>query len=153
MEISVNSIFTDRTYTIKCEPNDTIASVKARMQALEGTPVSQQCLTNGEQALQDGRTLSDYNIVKRSLLKMVTLRLSMEITVENYRGDKITLNAEGRDSVEDLKAMIQDKEGTPSEEQKLFVRGCQLENGVKLGQYNVNKEKKMHILLKVDSDF
>ena len=74
MEISVNSIFTDRTYKIKCDPNDTIASVKARMQALEGTPVTQQCLTNGEQALQDGRTLSGYNIVKDSLLKMVTLR-------------------------------------------------------------------------------
>jgi len=144
---------TGNTISLDVDPYYTIDNVKAKLQEEEGFPMSQQQLIFAGNRLKGNRTLKDYDIPAEATLGLM-LRLRggarkeyMLLFVKTFIGNTITLHVQPCDTIDNVKAKLQKKEGFPLSQQQLISAGNLLEGYRTLKEYNIQAETTLHLRL------
>jgi ubiquitin C len=146
---------TGNTILVDVDPYCTIDNVKAKLQKKEGFPLSQQQLLSEGKLLEGYRTLKEYKIQAETTLHL-RLRLRggarkeyMLLFVKTHIGNTITLHVQPCDTIDNVKAKLQKKEGFPLSQQQLISAGNLLEGYRTLKEYNIQAETTLHLRLRL----
>ena len=97
--------------------SDTIKKKKKKIYDKERIPIDQQKLFLDGIQLEDGKSISSYNIRKESSIILIQHN---QINVKTISGKIITLDLKSSNIISDMKMQIYKKEGIPINQQKLF---------------------------------
>jgi ubiquitin len=74
---------------------------------------------------------------------------SFPINILFLMGQTIVVEIEDTDTIEDVKYKIQEKEGTPPDQQQLAYAGGKLEDDKTVGSYKIAPGAKLHLILRL----
>ncbi|RXK37631.1 ubiquitin-40S ribosomal protein S27a [Tremella mesenterica] len=74
----------------------------------------------------------------------------MQIFVKTLPGTTLTLDLNSETTVDNVKSLITLRQGIPESEQRLVFGGKQLQDGRTLGEYDVQKESTLHLMMSLD---
>ena len=142
----------EKTISLRVNDTDTIDVVKSKIQAKEEIYHPLNRLWISEKCLKEDRTLFDYNIKEGSTLVLAENLIGengFKIQVSTLTGKKIDLQISSLATIKRLKELIQEREGIPTDQQRL-VRGKQnLIDDQLLTFYNISNGSVIHLVLRL----
>lgn len=143
MQISVVNSATGRITVIEAAASDTVAEVKAKIQAKEDIPVDLQRLKFDGLDMMDLDTLDDYGVKPETALQLIR---RFKIHVDTLSGGNIPVITDGDCTIRSLKELIHRRRGVPPEHQRLTYDHQLLEDDRTLSHYSIEAECRLSLV-------
>ena len=135
------------SFSLGIEPSDTIKNIKLKIQYKKHIPFSKQQIKFSNSFLEDDKTLEYYNIQTEDTVALI-LDKPMNICLKSLTGKNINLAVYPDETIQNIKARINDKEGIPAENQIYICSGKTLEDNKTLDEYNIKNDSTIYFLTK-----
>ncbi|XP_014874296.1 polyubiquitin-like [Poecilia latipinna] len=142
------------TRTLKVNPQDTVGSLKMRIQQELGVPAARQRLvfTNGSSTPlnDDSKPISSYNIGPGSQVSLlITQPSTFQVFLKNEKGTNSTYDVTPDETVEGFRKRVEKREGVPANQQRLIHEGREMQSGNLLSDYNVREHSTIFLTLRL----
>lgn len=142
--VPTSSVFELVKIPLNVEPSDTLHSLKIKIEAETGIPVADQWILGPWDDLMDmSRTLQEEHIQEGAA---ICVRRYLVLFVNTLAGNTMRLFVEACETVYSVKVRIKDKDGIPTDEQRLCFAGQELPNHHTLAQCNVKDQSNLQLL-------
>jgi ubiquitin C len=122
-----------KKFPVNCDPDTTIDDIKDKIEKQEGHPKPIQFLIRGGTLLEDPKTLRDYGIKHKDVVNLD----KMKVYVRDWKGKTFTLEVDPKETIDDVKKMIEKREGHPAAEQILKFKDNKLNDPKNLDDYGI----------------
>ena len=141
------------TFTLNVAANDTIMSIKTRLQNLPRIQSKIRHLVFwGRYMIDDEKKLTDFYYHRKNdepLLVRIQFSDIMSIFCKTLTGKTIVLKAKPPDTILRVKTMTQGVEGILPGEQRLIWSGVQLQDACTLDEYGIGWNVILHLVLEL----
>ena len=154
MTMQICITWNEKINSFDVKPDFTIKLLKEKIHDKLGIEPSEQILLFKRGALKDNISLFQYDIQDRNFLTLITYLPiknkeveQLQIFIKTLTGKEMSFVVEPYLTIEKLKCKIQDKEGIPSDKQKIIFAGDQLEDSRTLASYNIKARAILYMIL------
>ena len=140
---------------LEVNPHDEIKSIYSEIAALNSVPISDQQLVYNERILNDSKTFYSYEITNGSQIELLVQPLNnktIEIFVERVQGKILVISVGVVESVESVKATIQNLTGIPPKLQQLYFGDILIQNDTKISDYDIQEYSLLRLVSSATMD-
>ncbi|XP_033222186.1 polyubiquitin-like [Belonocnema kinseyi] len=141
-----------KTIRMDYNPADKVSTIKSEIERLEGIPIFLQRLKFNNEEMNNHNSLESYQIKIDSCLQLDLCYQEMQIMIQNRTGKIRNFDVKASDTIQEIKAKIQEKDGFNPKHQYLLFEGEELENEKSLSDYNIRTKSTLHLVLTSDAN-
>ena len=153
---------TGEIINLDVKPSDTIQNVRSKIKDKNGIPPERQRLIFNGYRLEDGQTLSYYNIINNSRIILTSktgkvfgtgisspklVKKTMQIIIDFFgTGKNITLDVKPNTNIKVVKYKIQDRKNFAPNKMRLIYKGKVLKNERTLSDYQITNNSRISLI-------